>query len=265
MPQAPLNASGTNTVRRLRAAGCVFAEEEAQLLVASGADTTELARMIEARTAGYPLEHILGWVEFCGLRVAVDDGVFVPRRRTEFLVHTAGGLTSPGDVVVDLCCGCGALGVALSEAVSDVELHAADIEPAAVHCARRNVSPLGGHVYEGDLFEPLPNALRSKVDVLLCNTPYVPTGQIPMMPPEARLHEPQATLDGGPDGLEVQRRVAAQAEQWLAPGGHLLVEASEGQAPHTAQLFADNGLAPRTATSEELFATVVIGTRISLS
>nr|WP_051299049.1 putative protein N(5)-glutamine methyltransferase [Arthrobacter castelli] len=249
------------TVRRLRAAGCVFAEEEARLLLGSGAGTIELARMIEARTAGYPLEHILEWVEFCGLRIAVEDGVFVPRRRTEFLVHTAAQLTSPGDVVVDLCCGCGALGVALSEAVGSIELHAADIESVAVGCARRNVAPLGGWVYEGDLFEPLPDSLRGGIRTLLCNTPYVPTSSIGMMPPEARLHEPQVTLDGGPDGLEVQRRVAARAAQWLAPGGHLLVEASDDQAPVVAELFAAGGLLPRTVFSQELEATVIIGMR----
>lgn len=245
----------------LRAAGCVFAEEEARLLLSAVATPVELARMIDRRVAGFPLEHILGWVEFCGLRIAVDTDVFVPRRRTEFLVHEAIALTAPRSLVLDLCCGAGALGIALSAAVETIQLHAADIEPAAVICARRNLAAQGGRVYGGDLFEPLPDVLRGSTKTLLCNTPYVPTEMIEMMPPEARLHEPRVTLDGGADGLDVQRRVAAEAAQWLAPGGHLLVETSDEQAAHTAKLFELGGLVARIATSDELDATVVVGTR----
>nr|RZI36484.1 Release factor glutamine methyltransferase [Cryobacterium sp. SO1] len=116
-------------------------------------------------------------------------------------------------------------------------------------------------MYGGDLFEPLPHVLRGSVDILLCNTPYVPTEMIELMPPEARLHEPLVTLDGGADGLDVQRRVAADAAQWLAPGGHLFIETSEDQAARTAELLERSGLVPRIATSDELYATVVIGTR----
>ena len=260
MSTSQSNTSESTIVSRLRAAGCVFAEDEARLLLSSGATPAELAGMVDRRVAGFPLEHILGWVEFGGLRIAVDTDVFVPRRRTQFLVQEAAALTSPGAVVLDLCCGAGALGVALHAAVGDIEVHAADIEPAAVVCARRNLAEQGGRVYEGDLFEPLPAALRGNIDILLCNTPYVPTEKIEMMPPEARLHEPRVTLDGGVDGLDVQRRVAADAAQWLAPGGHLFVEASEDQAAHTAELFQRGGLIPRITTSDEFYATVVIGT-----
>lgn len=251
----------SSLVSQLRAAGCVFAEEEARLLLSAGATPTELEGMITKRVAGFPLEHILGWVEFCGLRISVGTDVFVPRRRTEFLVHEASALTAPGSVVLDLCCGSGALGLALSTLVGEIELHASDIEHAAVACARGNLAALGGRVYEGDLFEPLPGLLRGSVDTLLCNTPYVPTEMIKMMPPEARLHEPRVTLDGGLDGLDIQRRVALDALQWLTPGGHLLVETSDDQAIHTAELFERSGLVPRTITSDERYATVVIGTR----
>ncbi len=217
--------------------------------------------MVERRVVGLPLEHVIGWAEFYGLRIAVDAGVFVPRRRTEFLVAEAAALARPGAVVVDLCCGSGALGAALATAVEGAELHAADIDPAAVRCARRNVGAVGGQVYEGDLYEPLPTALRGRVDVLLANTPYVPTEEIGLLPAEARIHEARVALDGGTDGLDVQRRVAAAASQWLAPGGHLLVETSERQAPVTVETFAGNGLIPRVVASDELYATVVVGTR----
>ncbi|MDT7565026.1 MAG: release factor glutamine methyltransferase, partial [Pseudonocardiales bacterium] len=163
-------------VTRLRAAGCVFAEDEARLLISSARTPADLAAMVDRRVRGLPLEHVLGWAEFCGLRIAVDTGVFVPRRRTEFLVRQAASLARPGAVVLDLCCGSGAVGAALAATVERAEIHAVDIDPAAVLCARRNLA--GGQVYEGDLYEPLPDALRGRVDVLVANAPYVPTEAI---------------------------------------------------------------------------------------
>jgi len=251
-----------SVVRRLRAAGCVFAEDEAELLVTTARSAAELDAMVDRRAGGLPLEHVLGWAEFCGLRIAVDPGLFVPRRRTEFLVRQAAALAGPSAVVLDLCCGVGALGVALAAAVGPgVDLHASDVDPAAVRCARRNASAAGGTVHLGDLYEPLPDGLRGRVDVLLANAPYVPTAAIGLLPAEAREHEPRVALDGGADGLDVQRRVIAGAPEWLAPGGHLLVETSGRQAPRTLAAFAAAGLAARTAECEDLDATVVIGRR----
>ncbi|MGW1989341.1 putative protein N(5)-glutamine methyltransferase [Embleya sp. NPDC001921] len=246
-------------VTRLRTAGCVFAEDEAELLVAAAASPAELAVMVDRRVAGLPLEHVIGWAEFRGLRIVVDPGVFVPRRRTEFLVDQAVALARPGAVVVDLCCGSGALGAALVAAVDRVEVYAADIDPAAVRCARRNIA--ADRVFEGDLFAPLPATLRGRIDLLVANTPYVPTDELQLLPSEARIHEPRVALDGGADGLDVQRRVTAAAPDWLAPGGRLLVETSERQAPRAVEVFRRAGLIPRVVESEELYATVVIGTR----
>jgi release factor glutamine methyltransferase len=271
-------------VTRLRAAGCVFAEDEARLLISAARTPAALAAMVDRRAAGQPLEHVLGWAEFCGLRIAVDPGVFVPRRRTEFLVRRAAALarraaaptgsdptgSDPAGrdptgqravVVVDLCCGSGAVGAALAAALGQVELHAADVDPAAVRCARRNVAAAGGQVYQGDLYRPLPARLRGRVDILAANVPYVPSGDVGLLPPEARAHEPRVALDGGADGLDVLRRVAAGAPLWLAPGGHLLVETSERQAPRAAEAVGRDGLIPRVAHSARLNATVVIGTR----
>lgn len=217
--------------------------------------------MVDRRAAGLPLEHVLGWAEFCGLRIAVGPGVFVPRRRTEFLVQQAAALARPRAVVVDLCCGSGAVGAALVAALDRVELYAVDLDPAAVRCARRNVAVAGGQVYEGDLYEPLPATLRGRVDVLVANAPYVPTEAIGQMPPEARMHEPRLALDGGADGLDVLGRVIAAAPPWLAPGGHLLVETSERQAPQLVEIVTRSGLIPRVASSDQPSATVVIGSR----
>jgi release factor glutamine methyltransferase len=243
---------------RLRASGSVFAEDEAQLLGSEARTPNELSAMVDRRAAGEPLELILGWAIFCGLRIAVEPHVFVPRRRTEFLVHEGAARTRPGAVVVDLCCGSGAVGVALAEAVPGIELHGVDIDPAAVRCARRNVMA-PGRIYEGDLFEPLPTMLRGRIDVIVANAPYVPTDAVGLMPPEARLHENRVALDGGVDGLDVQRRVAAAAPDWLAAGGRLLIETSDRQAPKTVAAMRRHGLTTKVARSDDLDATVVIG------
>ncbi len=246
-------------VARLRAAGCVFAEEEAALLVAAATTPAALEDLVRRRVAGLPLEQVLGWAEFCGLRVAVEPGVFVPRRRTELLVTLGVALSGPGAVVVDLCCGSGAVGAALGAALGRIELYAVDVDPAAVRCARRNVAEAGGEVFVGDLDAPLPPGLRGRVDILVACPPYVPTDEITMMPPEARDHEPRVALDGGSDGLHLTRRLAELAPRWLAPGGHLLVETGGHQAPAVAAAFARHGLTPRVEQAEELSATVVVG------
>ncbi|MFD4832307.1 putative protein N(5)-glutamine methyltransferase [Streptomyces uncialis] len=250
---------------RLRAAGCVFAEDEAALILATARTAREALAMAELRASGPPLEHVLGWAGFRGLRITVTPGVFVPRRRSEFLAAEAVALAARRaprpPVVVDLCCGSGAIGAALLSALPRAELVAADIDPVAVRCARLNVVPRGGGVREGDLFEALPAALRGRVDVLVANVPYVPSGEVALLPTEARDHEPLVSLDGGGDGLGVLRRVTAGALGWLAPGGHLLVETSGRQAERAARAFRDGGLTTEVATCEEPPATVVVGTR----
>ncbi|SFK39604.1 putative protein N(5)-glutamine methyltransferase [Geodermatophilus ruber] len=261
MSAPPSPAVRADVVTRLRGAGCVFAEDEAELLLATAATPAELDTLVARRVAGEPLELIVGWAEFCGLRIAVAPGVFVPRRRTGFLVGRAAALLrgAGSPVVVDLCCGTGAVGVALATAVGGAELHAADIDPVAVRCARANVAAVGGRVYAGDLYDALPEPLAGRVDVVVANAPYVPAAEIPLMPPEARDHEPRTALDGGADGLDVQRRVATGALRWLTPGGALLIETSARQAPRTRDAVIAGGLRAEIARSADLDATVVIG------
>jgi release factor glutamine methyltransferase len=269
MSRSPVVLTPTAIVSRLRAAGCVFAEDEARLLVAAAPDAAALAAMVRQRVDGLPLEQIVGWAEFCGLRIAVAPGVFVPRRRTEFLARQAvdlgRNLLGSGEteelVVLDLCCGSGALGAVLATELEQVQLHASDIEPAAVECARRNLSRFGGTVYQGDLFDPLPRGLRGSVHLITANVPYVPSDEIALLPAEARDHEPLRALDGGTDGLEVLRAVAQEAPVWLAPGGALLVETSERQAALAARIVTAAGLLATTASCAELGSTVLIGSR----
>jgi release factor glutamine methyltransferase len=294
-------------VARLRNAGCVFAEDEAALLLSAARTPAELDALVGRRAAGEPLEQVVGWAEFAGLRILVDRGVFVPRRRSEFLVTVAialagsrmdGGAEIP--LIIDLCCGTGALGLAVATGLAGrAELHAADLDPAAVACARRNLEPsargdgerqggwlapgvigggsprcrraaphaggqppmtgVRGRVYVGDLFGALPGGLRGRADILICNAPYVPSGDIAFLPAEARDHEPLVALDGGLDGLAILRRAAADAPGWLAPGGTLLVETSDRQAPEMAAAMAAAGLSPAIRTDEDWGATVVTG------
>ena len=236
-------------VARLRAAGCVFAEDEAALLLAETDDPAELERLTGLRVAGLPLEHVLGWAEFRGRRYAVAPGVFVPRPRTERLVELAVQRAGRGAVILDLCAGSGAIGAAVAAEVDNATLYSTELDPAAVAVARRNV-PL---VFEGDLFEPLPRGLR--FDLIVVVAPYVPTGEIALLPHEARDFEPMLALDGGSDGLDLVRRILAEAPQWLAPGGALLTEVSEEQAPVVAELARARGFAA------EIDDTVVILSR----
>jgi release factor glutamine methyltransferase len=209
--------------------------------------------------------------------------VFVPRRRTEYLIRQAITLgwqsARPGEpvVVLDLCCGTGALALAVARGLSHghgearsgghpdprqhADVYAADVDPAAVRCARRNLAQVGGQVFEGDLFGPLPATLRGRVDLLTANVPYIPSAEIELLPPEARLYEPRVALDGGGDGLGVLRRVAETAAQWLAPGGSLLSEISVEQAHPAREILRAAGLGTRVKRSEDLNATVLIATR----
>lgn len=247
-------------VARLRRAGCVYAEEEAALLVEAAGSPEELERLTRQRESGAPLEPLLGWAAFAGLRVPVAPGVFVPRARTELLAREALALTADGDVVVELCCGAAAVSLVLLAARPELELHAADVEPAAVACARANLHGRAT-VHAGDLDVALPARLAGRVAVLVANAPYVPTTEIALMPHEARDHEPAVALDGGADGLGVVRRLVAAAPTWLAPGGHLLFECGERQLPTALGVVAAAGLTGRGVQDDELDATVVVAAR----
>lgn len=247
----------SDIVAVLRAAGCVFAEDEAAVLLAEAPSPDALAAMVARRAAGDPLEQIVGWAGFRGLRVVVAPGVFVPRQRTSFLAGLAVAATRDGATVVDMCCGAGAVALAVRVESGAAQVHAADVDPAAVACARRNLPP--ATVHQGDLYAALPPDLRGRVDVVVANAPYVPTAAVALMPPEARLHEPMVALDGGGDGLDIARRVVAGAPQWLVAGGVLLIETSDEQASVLRDVFVRNGFAASVESDDEIGATAVRG------
>jgi release factor glutamine methyltransferase len=256
MPDDPMPA----VVRRLRAAGCVFAEDEAVLLAEAATSRADLDRLLDLRVSGLPLEHLVGWVEFADRRFAISPGVFVPRRRTELLARTAIAILPRKTpvTVVDMCCGCAALGATIASELPGVRLYAADIDPVAIRCARRNAEPVGGQVFRGDLYQALPDDLRGNVDQIVANAPYVPTDAIALMPPEARDYEPREALDGGVDGLGVLRRVVREAPGWLSPGGTLLVEVSAGQVAELVAVAESIGGTGETVTDEEIGGSVLI-------
>ena len=248
-------------VSRLRAAGCVFAEEEAEVLTSSATSPAHLEEMVARRVAGDPLEYVVGWVAFDGGRVAVEPGVFIPRQRTAYLVELAAPLLRAGDTVLDLCCGSGALGLALARRVPGVSVHASDIDPVAISCAARNLAPVGGSAVVGDLAAALPDGLRGTAAVIVANVPYVPSAAVALMPPESREHEPRGTVDGGDDGLDLLRRVATLAPIWLRPGGALFCEVSQEQARAAAAAFDAAGLVALLHRDEERETTAVSGRR----
>lgn len=249
-------------VERLRAAGCVWAEDEAALLAAA-ASGDELEALVARRVGGEPLELVLGWVEFLGRRLVVAPGVFVPRRRTELLARTAlaevAGRAGRA-VVVEMCCGVAPVAGSLD---NTVEAHVADVDPAALACAAANAP--GAAIHEGDLYDALPTALRGRVDVLAANAPYVPTDRIADMPPEARDHEPRTALDGGGDGVDLHRRLAAAAPAWLAPGGVLLVETSPSQVALTTGAMERAGLVAGVVEDDGIGGCVAVGRRAPVS
>ncbi len=251
-------------VARLRAAGCVWAEDEAALLEAAASGPDELEALVARRVAGEPLETVLGWVEFLGRRLVVAAGVFVPRRRTELLARTtarevAARLGGAPLVVVEMCCGVAPVAAGLVDlgVEVDVELHVADLSEVALDCARTNVPGAAAHL--GDLYDALPAALRGRVGVLAANAPYVPSARIADMPSEARDHEPHEALDGGADGVDLHRRLAAGADEWLAPGGVLLVETSPGQASLTTTAMEAAGLTTSVELDPEVGGCVAVG------
>lgn len=249
----------SQTVARLRTAGCVYAEDEASLLVgAAMGDEAELERLVSARVAGAPLEPLLGWVAFAGLRLAVGPGAFVPRLRTELLAEQGMARLGAGAVVVELCCGVAAVAAVLQGSGRARELYAVDIDPVAVGYARQNLTE-SAVVLAGDLYDPLPTTLRGRIDLIVANAPYVPSDAIALMPREAREHEPLVALDGGGDGADVQRRIIAAASDWLKTDGQLLIETGREQSVVTARAMRQSGFEVEVVIDDERDAAVVVG------
>ncbi|MGP0030545.1 MAG: N5-glutamine methyltransferase family protein [Acidimicrobiales bacterium] len=212
--------------RRLAGAGCVAPEEEvAELVAVSRGDGQLLAALVERRTVGEPLAWITGDVSFCGCRIAVSPGVYVPRWQSEPLAERAADLLPPDGRAIDLGTGSGAIAHVLARRHPGATVLGTEADPLAARCARRN----GVTVAEGDLFAGVPDRWRGTVDVIVAVLPYVPTDAIPFLPQDARAFEPLSSLDGGADGLVVIRRAVSESPRWLRGGGHVLLEVGGDQ------------------------------------
>jgi release factor glutamine methyltransferase len=227
-------------VDRLLAAGCVAAGEEADELLGAAPDRRTLEAWVRRREQGEPMAWITGTLMFCGRTLFVAGGVYVPRHQTEELARRAATLLPAGGRAVDLCTGAGAVTVHLQAAVPTAAVVGVDIDMQAARCARRNGVP----VVVGDLDEPLWP--RSRVALVTAVAPYVPTAAIALLPADVQRYEPLRALDGGPDGLDLVRRVVAAAARLLRPGGWLVTEVGGDQ---------DEALAPALSTAG--FATVI--------
>lgn len=214
-------------IARLRAAGCVYAEDEASVLLESGGD---IETLLARREAGEPLEYVIGWAQFDGLRIPVAPGVFIPRRRTQALLARALTISGERAAVLELCCGAAPVAVALKARLPDLHVCATDVDEVAVACARQTLPD----VYCGDLFAPVP---RQRFDLIVANAPYVPTDALATLPRETR-SEHVVGLDGGADGLDVHRRIAGEAAEWLNPGGAVLCEVAPEQAESLMRVYA---------------------------
>jgi release factor glutamine methyltransferase len=246
--------------RELAAAGCVSADAEADWLLEEARDPEGsgepqggapvnqegLRAMVARRVAGEPLQYVIGWAPFGRLRLAVGPGVFVPRPETEGLADRAATRlrATPGPrTAVDLCTGSGAIACFLASEAPGTRVLATELDPGALAWARVNADRYGVELLAGDLDAPLPAELAGRVDVLCANVPYVPSEAIATLPTDVRDHEPRLSLDGGPDGLDLFRRLAGRAGHWLAPGGWLYCEIGEDQAEEAAAILTGAGLA----------------------
>jgi release factor glutamine methyltransferase len=240
------------TVAALRRAGCVAAEEEAaELVEAAAGDRARLQALVARRCTGEPLAWVTGWVRFCGERVLVHPGVYVPRWQSEPLAAAALSRLPEGGTAVDLCTGSGALAVVLTRRRPSARVLATDLDRRAVACARANgvdarcadlsVGPCAG----------LPAGLAGQVDVVTAVVPYVPTGALQWLPRDVLAFEPRRALDGGPDGTRWLARAAAAAAPLLRPGGSLLLEIGGTQDELLAPALDGLGYGPADILEDE--------------
>lgn len=211
--------------------------EAKTLKLIGGEEEKKALAFAEERKTGRPLQYVFGYTEFYGRRIFVGEGVLVPRPETELLAERAVKI-SAGKKVLDLCCGSGAVGIAV-KAETDAEVWASDVSEEALAYARRNADENGTEIrfVKSDLFSDLDGTF----DVIVSNPPYIPTDDIGKTDTEVRDHEPRLALDGGPDGLDFYRRIIPEALSRLNPGGVLLLEAGIGEAEAVRELLEGAG------------------------
>lgn len=210
------------------------------------AELARLRELVKRRRAREPVAYLVGTREFYGRMFRVDRRVLVPRPDTETLVDVALRRTAARSMsarALDLCTGSGCVGITLARERPTSRVHATDTSEEALAVARTNALLLGAYnvsVARGDLFGGIDPS-RCRFDVIVANPPYVPRGEIDALAPDVRDHEPRAALDGGETGLDLIRRIVADAPPYLAKGGTLAIELGAGQASEVTRLFASRG------------------------
>ena len=208
------------------------------------------AALINERCKGRPLQYVLGTASFYGIDIAVDERVLIPRPETELLAERAIAELKerPFPKVMDLCTGSGAIAAAVAANVPNVKVIATELSPRAFMLARVNLRPYANvKVLRGDLFEALeskdsdPSTKDIPFDAILTNPPYIPSGAIAGLAPEVKDHEPHMALDGGKDGLDIIKRIIAEAPAHLKPSGFLLMEIGDDQADAVMDLVLSSG------------------------
>jgi len=206
--------------------------------VLTGSETDGLRELIKRRGLREPLQHITGSTSFCGYEIAVNRHVLVPRPETELLAEAGWEFlaTRPPATAsaLDLCTGSGCIAIALAAKCPAARVVATDVSGEALALARRNAaaSQLAGRIEfrAGDGFAALAGAVDSLFDLICSNPPYIPSAEIATLEPEVREFDPRLALDGGADGLDFYRRLAAEAAVYLKPDGKLMAEFGDGQA-----------------------------------
>ncbi|MFB9362217.1 peptide chain release factor N(5)-glutamine methyltransferase [Actinoplanes nipponensis] len=262
---APVLATAT---ARLAEAGVSSPRVDAELLAAHvlgvgrgrlllldtvrGDEARRLGALVEQRARRVPLQHLLGTAAFRHLELVVGDGVFVPRPETELLAGWGIERTAPGATVVDLCSGTGAIALSVADEAAPGRVFAVERSPAALTYLRRNAQAFPAvRVVAGDVTDPeLLSDCRGRVDVLLCNPPYVPDGTA--VPPEVAEHDPAEAVFGGADGLAVIRPVIALAAALLRPGGVAGIEHDDGHAAAVPELLRADGRFTDVVAHEDL-------------
>jgi len=242
-------------VELLAGAGFVSATQEADELLAAAAaggvggfgDAGRLEELVQRRLTGEPLAWITGSASFCGRRLRVHPGVYVPRRQSEPLARRAAERLPAGGVAIDLCTGSGAIASALMAMRPGARIVASELDERAVGCARAN----GVEVYSGDLFAPLPRSLEGRADVVVGVVPYVPTPELELLQRDTLTFESTLSYDGGPDGAGILRRVLAGSPRFLCRGGALLLELGGAEADLLADDVARLGYADVTVLADE--------------
>ncbi|GIP40924.1 release factor glutamine methyltransferase [Paenibacillus sp. J31TS4] len=222
----------------------------------------EWTGLLARKAAGEPVQYIIGEQEFYGLPFAVDPSVLIPRPETELLVEemirrgrrlwpdagtdsasTGGSGCAPAPVAADIGAGSGAICVTLAVQCPAWQVHAVDLSSAALQTARRNAERLGADrivFHHGDLLEPLITS-RIAVDILVSNPPYIPSGEVLGLQREVAGHEPHSALDGGPDGLDLYRRMVRQLEELPRYPRLIGLEVGMGQAEAVRELLQRSG------------------------